>query len=29
MQAAADAGGALRLLRYDDASRAVITGEGA
>jgi AraC-like DNA-binding protein len=28
MEAAADAGGALRLLRYDGASRAIVTREG-
>jgi len=28
MEAAADASGALRLLRYDDASRAIVTREG-
>jgi hypothetical protein len=27
MAAAADAGGALRLLRYDDASRPIVTRE--
>ncbi|HEY0588791.1 MAG TPA: helix-turn-helix domain-containing protein [Pseudoduganella sp.] len=28
MQAASDASGALRLLRYDDASRAIVTRDG-